>query len=430
MTSRRILQAAAVAAAATLAASACSSNGTDKNAGDQGSGDRGPITLATGKDTSGNLQNLLDEWNSAHPREKATITELPTSADAQRQQMVQNAQVKSDAYSVLGLDVTWTAEFAANRWIDQLPAEDFPLDGLLPSAVDTAKYRGKVYAAPYQSNGGMLFYRTDLLKKVKVEAPTTWAEMAAVCKKVLQLPEASKMSCYAGQFDKYEGLTVNFSEAVQSAGGELFDDNGKPTVDTPEAKAGLKWLVDSFKDGTIPKEALTYQEENGREAFQAGKLVFLRQWPYVWNLANETDGSSKVAGKFDVAPLPGMNGPGSSTLGGLNLAVSTFAPHKASARDFITFLTGEGAQRSNLLKAAVAPTRANLYGQADLQKKFPYLATLGESIESARPRPKAVRYGDVTAAIQNAIYPVVSGKASPDTALADLQQQLEKITAE
>ncbi|MFF3948092.1 ABC transporter substrate-binding protein [Streptomyces sp. NPDC001902] len=430
MTSRRILQAAAVAAAAALAASACSGKGTDKNAGDQGSGDRGPITLATGKDTSGNLQNLLDEWNSAHPREKATITELPTSADAQRQQMVQNAQVKSDAYSVLGLDVTWTAEFAANRWIDQLPAKDFPLDGLLPSAVDTAKYRGKVYAAPYQSNGGMLFYRTDLLKKVKAEAPTTWVEMAAVCKKVLHLPEASKMRCYAGQFDKYEGLTVNFSEAVQSAGGELFDDNGKPTVDTPEAKAGLRWLVDSFKDGTIPKEALTYQEENGREAFQAGKLIFLRQWPYVWNLANETDGSSKVAGKFDVAPLPGMNGPGSSTLGGLNLAVSAFAPHKASARDFITFLTGEEAQRSNLLKAAVAPTRANLYSQADLQKKFPYLATLGKSIESARPRPKAVRYGDVTAAIQNAIYPVVSGKASPDTALTDLQQQLEKITAE
>ncbi|MGW3247482.1 ABC transporter substrate-binding protein [Streptomyces sp. NPDC001070] len=430
MTSRRILQAAAVAAAATLVATACSSKGTDKSDGNQGSGDRGPITLATGKDTSGNLQNLLDEWNSAHPKEKATITELPTSADGQRQQMVQNAQVKSDAYSVLGLDVTWTAEFAANRWIDELPAKDFPLDGLLPSAVDTAKYRGKVYAAPYQSNGGMLFYRTDLLKKVKAQAPSTWAEMAAVCKKVVKLPEASKMSCYAGQFDKYEGLTVNFSEAVQSAGGELFDDNGKPTVDTPEAKAGLKWLVDSFKDGTIPKEALTYQEENGREAFQAGKLVFLRQWPYVWNLANETDGSSKVAGKFDVAPLPGMNGPGSSTLGGLNLAVSTFAQHKASARDFIKFLTGEEAQRSNLLKAAVAPTRANLYGQADLQKKFPYLATLGKSIESARPRPKAVRYGDVTAAIQNAIYPVVSGKASPDTALADLQQQLEKITAE
>ncbi|MDX3238766.1 ABC transporter substrate-binding protein [Streptomyces sp. ME03-5709C] len=430
MTSRRILQAAAVAAATALAVTACGGNGSGKTEGKKGSGDRGPVTLATGKDTSGNLQSLIDEWNSAHPDEKVTITELPTSADAQRQQMVQNAQVKSDAYSVLGLDVTWTAEFAANRWIDELPADEFPMDGLLPSAVDTAKYRGKVYAAPYQSNGGMLFYRTDLLKKVGAKAPTTWAEMADACKKVLKLHEAAGMSCYGGQFDKYEGLTVNFSEAVQSAGGELFDDNGKPTVNTPEAKAGLKWLVDGFRDGTIPKEALTYQEENGREAFQASKLVFLRQWPYVWNLANQTDGSSKVQGKFDVAPLPGLNGPGSSTLGGLNLAVSTFARHKASAQDFIAFLTAEKAQRSNLLKAAVAPTRADLYGQADLQQKFPYLATLGKSIESARPRPKAVRYGDVTAAIQNAVYPVISGKASPDAALADLQQQLEKITAE
>ncbi|WP_431964957.1 ABC transporter substrate-binding protein [Actinacidiphila sp. bgisy160] len=430
MTSRRILQAAAVAAAAALAVTACSSNGTDKSAEKQGSDDRGPVTLATGKDTSGNLQSLIDEWNSAHPKEKVTITELPTSADAQRQQMVQNAQVKSAAYSVLGLDVTWTAEFAANRWIDELPASDFPLDGLLPSAVDTAKYRGKVYAAPYQSNGGMLFYRSDLLKKAGVQAPTTWGELADACKKVLKLHEAHGMSCYGGQFDKYEGLTVNFSEAVQSAGGELFDDSGKPTADTPQVKAGLKWLVDGFKDGTFPKEALTYQEENGREAFQAGKLVFLRQWPYVWNLANQTDGSSKVANKFGVAPLPGLNGPGSSTLGGLNLAVSTFAKHKASARDFIKFLTAEKAQRSNLLNAAVAPTRADLYAEPELQRKFPYLATLGKSIESARPRPKAVRYGDVTTAIQDAVYPVISGKANADTALADLQKKLEQITAE
>jgi hypothetical protein len=60
-------------------------------------------------------------------------------------------------------------------------------------------------------------------------------------------------------------------------------------------------------------------------AFQNGELIFLRNWAYVYRLAEKTDGSSKVAGKFGVAPLPGLNGPGVSTLGGHKLAIGTYA---------------------------------------------------------------------------------------------------------
>ena len=56
-------------------------------------------------------------------------------------------------------------------------------------------------------------------------------------------------------------------------------------------------LADHYKNGDIPKEAITYQEEQGRQAFEAGKLLFLRNWPYVYSLAR-TDGSSKVKDKF------------------------------------------------------------------------------------------------------------------------------------
>ena len=69
----------------------------------------GPITLVQGKDTSGFVQGVLDDWNKAHPDEKARLIELPTDADSQRQKMIQNAQTKSDAYDVLlhrrGLDL-------------------------------------------------------------------------------------------------------------------------------------------------------------------------------------------------------------------------------------------------------------------------------------------------------------------------------------
>lgn len=422
--------AAAVAAGLVLLASAC--GGDDEGGGGGGASTalegKGPITFATGKDTSGFLPSQVAAWNSQHPDEKVTIRELPESADAQRQQMSQAAQNKQDSFSVLNLDVVWTAEFAANKWVLELPRDQFPsLDKAIPATVKTAEYRGKLYAVPITSDGGLLYYRKDLLEKAGVQPPTTWAEMKTACDKVKALPEGKGVDCYAGQFEKYEGLTCNFSEAINGAKGVVVGEDGKPNVDTPEALAGLEFLVNGFKDGEIPKAAITYKEEEGRRAFQEGKLVFHRNWPYVYALAGKTDGSSKIVGKFGVAPLPGKDGPGVSTLGGHNYAISPFAKNKATAAEFMKFMASEERQNANLQASSQAPSWASLYDDPALQKKFPYLAPLKASIEKALPRPSVVQYGDVTAAIQQAAYDALTGTKQPKQALTDLQTKLSSL---
>jgi trehalose/maltose transport system substrate-binding protein len=389
---------------------------------------RGPIKFATGKDTSGNMQVLVDEWNAAHPKETVEIVELPEAADEQRKQMVQNAEAKSDEFTILNLDVVWTAEFAANRWVVELPQDQLGLDDFLEPAVATGKYFDRLYAMPVYSDGGLLYYRKDLLDAAGVEAPKTWKELFDACDKVKALPQGANVGCYAGQFEKYEGLTVNFSEAIQSAGGSVLDKDGKPTVNTQEAKDGLNFLVNGVKDKQFPQASITYKEEEGRRAFQEGQLLFHRNWPYVYAKATATDGSSQVVGKFDVAPLPGKDGAGVSTLGGHNFAISSFAPNKATALDFIKFFTSEKAEKSNLLATSQAPTRTALYDDPEMVGKFPYLTTLKESILGAVPRPQAVQYGDVTAAMQEAAYGAMTGEVSTDQALKDLQGELEELT--
>ncbi|MET0522021.1 MAG: extracellular solute-binding protein, partial [Jiangellaceae bacterium] len=327
----------AVAASVGLIATAC---GGDDGGGDEAGGGggetgapalegTGPITYVQGKDTSGFVQGVLDAWNAEHPDEEVTLIELPESADQQRAQMIQNAETESDAYSVISVDNVWTAEFAANRYIVELPEEEFPVDEMLPPVIDSARYLDKLYAVPSASDGGMLYYRTDLLEAAGIaEPPGTWQEMIDQCEQINATPEGQGVPCYAGQFEKYEGLTVNASEAINSAGGVVTDDEGQPNVNTPEAAEGLNFLVNGFTEGYIPAEAITYKEEEGRRAFMEGRLIFHRQWPYQYALANATDGSSPVAGKFDVAPLPGLDGPGASSLGGHAAAISTYAPNK------------------------------------------------------------------------------------------------------
>ena len=50
-----------------------------------------------------------------------------------------------------------------------------------------------------------------------------------------------------------------------------------------------------------------------------------------------------------------------------------------------------------------------------------------KSIQNAKPRPKAVAYGDVTLAIQDAAYAAIQGQKDPQTALNDLQTKLQTL---
>ncbi|GAA4141950.1 ABC transporter substrate-binding protein [Actinomadura keratinilytica] len=416
--------------ALTLAACGGDGDGNGGGKAEDGLTGRGPITFATGKDRSGNLQKMIDAWNAAHPQEKVRIIELPDEPNDQRQQMVQNATTRSDAYTVLNLDVVWTAEFAANRWLVELPKDELDLASLLPATVATGEYRGRLYAMPLNSDAGLLYYRTDLLKKAGVAGPPkTWAEMWAACDKVKALPEGEDVDCFLTEVGKNEGLTVSTAEAVASAGGAILDASGKPAVTSPQAQAGVRFLVDAMKDGRMPRAALTLDGEGGRRHFQAGRLLFHRQWPYQYELANADDGSSKVAGKFAVAPIPGRNGPGTANLGGHNFAISAFATNKATALDFIRYMADAKQQKADALATGKAPTVAALYDDPELVKKYPFLPTLKTAIENAEPRPAAVRYGDVTAAIQGAVYDALSGRTSSDKALADLQSRLTQIAS-
>jgi multiple sugar transport system substrate-binding protein len=242
------------------------------------------------------------------------------------------------------------------------------------------------------------------------------------------IAKENKIGCYAGQFKQYEGLTVNASEAINSAGGSVLDKDGKPSLNTAEAKEGLGNLVEAFQNGNIPKEAITYQEEESRRAFQSGNLLFHRNWPYVYNLAT-TEGSSKVKDKLGMAALPGKDGPGASSLGGHNVGVSVYSENKATALDFLKFITSEETQRFYATQGSLAPVLTDLYDDAALVKKLPYLPVLKTSIENAVPRPVSPFYPAVTQAIQENSYAALKGDKPVDQALSDMQASIEAAGA-
>jgi multiple sugar transport system substrate-binding protein len=397
-----------------LVLAGCGGGDSGGGASDESATSRGPITYVQGKDNTNTIRPLLDKWNTAHPNEKITFKEQSDEADQQHDDLVQHFQAKDAEYDVVSVDVVWTAEFAAKGWLQPLK-DSFALDTapLLPATVKTATYNNTLYAAPVTSDGGMLYYRKDLVPN----PPKTWDEMMGMC----SVAEENNMDCYAGQFQKYEGLTVNAAESINTAGGVIVGADGKtPSVTTPEAAKGLSRLSEAYANGNIPKQAITYTEEEGRNSFQAGKLLFLRQWPYVYSLAS-SEGGSKVKGKFDVAPLPGDSGPGASSLGGHNAAISAYSDHKATASDFLKFLQTEESQRWFVTDGSNAPAMAALYDDPALVKEQPYLPTLKTSILNAVPRPVTPFYPAVTKAVSDNAYAAIKGDKPVEQALTDMQ---------
>lgn len=423
---RRVRFAAAVAAAAAGLVLVAGCTDSPPSGGPPPSADGvGPITFATGNDDAAFFRSLIGRWNQQHPNERVTLLLLPDAENGQLAQLAANLQAGSPVYDVIDMDVIWTAQFASAGWIIPLEPAMFPLGDFLRPAVQTAMYDGHLWAVPYYSNAEVLFYRKDILAKAGKQPPRTWAQLANLAKTVA--PRYG-LAGYAGQLAPYEGLTVNFADAVQSAGGSILaPGNSAVTVDSPQAETGLNFLVNGLREGWIPKSSLTYEEESSWDDFAAGKLLFLSNWPFIYHQASELSPANKVYGKVGVTLLPGLDGPGSSSLGGSNLAVSAFSRHQATALAFIQYVTSLPEERQLFADEGLPPVWTSLYSDPAMLKQFPYLPLVRQAILTAQPRPSITSYDQASLAISSAVYQALTFKKTPQQALAEMSSQLSQI---
>lgn len=397
---------------------------------DEAGTSRGPITFVDGRDTTSGrrVEELVKRWNAARGyNERVTFVEMPTSTDEHRAQLVARAQdlagvrdrpaFQSQCYDVMMLDVVWTAAFAEAGYLERLDPREFHTGRFLPQSLQAATFEDRLWAIPGRADAGLLYYRKDLLAAAGKSPPTTWPELIDLAKTVA--PRYG-VDGYVSQFRRYEGLTANAMEAVWAHGGDALPEGGpEAAINAPAARAGIGMLATGFADGWIPKAARDFDEEGSRQAFQDGKALFLRNWAYAYARLAAAD--SSVADKFGVTSLPG-----SSALGGWNLAVSRCSAHQQTAREFIAFYTGDENQRELFLHAGMAPTVRALYGDPDLRARLPYLDVLGASVKAARNRPASAHYDQLSSVMQEYLH---SALDSPTRTAAVLDRLAEEMAA-
>jgi multiple sugar transport system substrate-binding protein len=407
---------AVLIATALLAIAGCGSDDDDGGGGEAKQATQakasGDVTWCIGKDTTGAFGTVVDDFNKANPDAKAKLLELPEDAGEQRRLQVQRLEAKSSECDVLGTDVIWTAEYAAQNWL--LDVSDFISkngDKFIPSTVDTTEYQGKNWAIPFNSNAGFIYYRTDEVN----EAPKDWETLYA---------DAGKGNGVVYQGFRYEGLTVNFLELLYSAGASVISDDGKEaTADSPEVKDVLTFMADGIKNGDVPKAVTTYKEEESRRAFESGNATFMRNWPYAYALGKD----SKIADKFDITTFPGYKGKeGAGVLGGYNLAISAYSKNPEGSLAFAQFATDPAQQKLMATEASLPPTLTETYDDPAVKKAMPFAAELRDAIGQAKPRPVSPVYPQISEAIFNNVYDALQGKSSPDEAASKMNEEIQK----
>jgi trehalose/maltose transport system substrate-binding protein len=286
-----------------------------------------------------------------------------------------------------------------------------------------------------------LYYRTDLLARYGISGPPqTWDDLEADAQKVQEGERARGNAAFWGfiwQGDAYEGLTCDALEWQASQGGGIIvDGEGKVTVNNLNTNQALNrargWI------GTItPPEVLGYQEDQSLRSWKEGNAAFMRNWSTAWAPSVAPDGQtgrpSAVAGKFDVAPLPKGTGPGgqhAAVLGGWQLSVSRFSRYPAEAARFVAFLAGRDHEKVRAMKGSYLPTIRDLYNDPDVLAAYPYFKRIYDVFTNAVARPSTVTgdaYNDISTAYFTAVHTVLTGELQPETALPDLQKQLQAI---
>jgi len=371
----------------------------------------GSVTWCIGKDTSGAFKTAVDDFNQQNPKLEAKLLELPESADIQREQQIQRLRAESSECDVLGMDVIWTAEYAASGWLyDLTPAVEAHEGEFIPSILDTVEYEGKKWALPFNTNAGFLFYRTDEVP----QPPTTWEDV---------YKEAKENNGLVYQGERYEGLTVDFLELLYSAGGTVLSDDGETVeIDSPETREALEFLGNGIEEGAVTKAVTTYEEESSRRAFEAGNATFMRNWPYAYALGKE----SNIADDFEVAKFPGYGGnEGAGVIGGYNLGISAFSDNPDGSLAFAEFLTTQPVQKEMFIKATLPAVTTAVYEDAEVKKEIPFTDELLKAVEQAQARPVSPVYTEISEAIFNNVFEVLNGRQSADAATSQMNSEIE-----
>lgn len=372
------------------------------------------------------LEEQLARFADVCPDIEVNVASRPDSATEALSQYLQFFEAGSSEIDVYQVDIIWPGVVAEHAVDLSEYASEEVIDSHFDAIIETNTVEGRLVAMPWFTDAGLLYYRTDLLEKYELAAPTTWDELEAAAATIQEGERAEGNADFVGfvwQGNAYEGLTCDALEwQVSHGGGDIITPEGVISVNNEGTIAALERAA-GWVGSISPEEVTTFDEEGARGVWQAGNAAFMRNWPYAWSLSQAED--SVIAGNVGVSPLPnnGEN-PSAATLGGWNLMVSQYSENPDAAAALALFLTSEAEQKERAISYSYNPTIETVYSDEEVLEAVPFFGSLFDVFVSAVSRPSTVtgtEYPEVSRLYFEAVHSVLTGASDAQSAMEDLE---------
>ncbi|QYN25213.1 ABC transporter substrate-binding protein [Amycolatopsis sp. DSM 110486] len=392
----------------------------------------GPMKINVYYAPEDNFQTVVDNCNkAANGRYEIVYNKLQRGADDQRIQMARRLAAGDTSMDILGLDVTWVSEFAEAGWAEEWTGQNKAAasDGVLQGPLETATYNGKLYAAPKNTNVQLLWYDD----RITPNPPKTWDEMMQMSQ---QLKSQGKPYSIVFTGAQYEGLVVIYNTLVESLGGHILSDDGKSVVMDQGAVDALALLKQVTSSGITDPSLTNQKEDDVRQTFQRGNAAFELNWPFVYASYAEEKPQDLSHFKWAVYPEAKAGMPAKTTIGGYDLAVSTYSQHKPEAFEAALCLRSAENQKFSAINDGVPPTIESVYhndvpldpskpasnDNPNMAIKYPMRDTILDALKTAAVRPLSPAYQNASTVMSKILSP--PSEIDPPVTAQQLREQL------
>ena len=420
---KRTATALAVAAVTSLVLTSCGRDETGGGGAEQGSAI--PEGAATGTievwamGTEGDeLQAFSAAFEEANPDADVEVTAIPWEA-AHNKIAGAIASGKTPDVSLVG--TTWMGEFAEAGGLMPTPEDLVDENDFFEGAWGSTEVGGTSYGVPWYVETRVLYYRKDLAEKAGwSEAPQTWDELHQFAADLKEKGGAEYgLSLQPGQTGSWQSVLP----FAWSAGAEVTDESGENyTLDSPEMAEALEYYTSYFDEDLSPDRLLDPGElESG---FADGKYGAFISGPWHTGLVEE---AGVTQDQYAVAPLPGQDSaPGTSFVGGGDLAVFQDSDNSDAAWKYVQWLTEPGTQQDFYDTVGDLPAVKAAWDSGELAED-PQLQVFGTQLENTVAPPAVPTWEEFAGSFDSLVEQVAKGALPVDDAVAEMQAKAESI---
>ncbi|GGC84143.1 sugar ABC transporter substrate-binding protein [Thalassobacillus devorans] len=383
------------------------------------SGGDGPVEItylkpgADDPDTRERVQDIIDRFEEENPDIKVKLEAVGWDNAYQKLVTGFNGGSSPDVFAGGSRWMTAFADMGA-----LLPLTDMASEKIkeYPEALQqSSQYKDEIYAIPRAFSARSLIYRTDLIE----EPPTTWEELVETAKTVQE--ENEGMYGFAISGAAHVSTTTQYFNYLLQNGGEVFDEEGNVTINSPEAVEALKYYTDFYTEHKVVPNPVEYNRELLPVLFKEGKIAMYVIGPWGKSLMGVDPDNEDTP--YASAPLP-KGKKMANILVSDSIYVSAKTEHPEESWKFIEFLTSLEEQKEFDKSNGSLPLLTE-EAKDPFFKEDPYFSTFVDMIEHGEPQPMPAVWEPFQDVITTAVQRALDGE-DPQTVLDDAAKEIKE----